>query len=408
MSNQVLDQTGRVIPIYELFAFVFESVVKARLRGADGEKVMTEERVKAYTTTFINANQLSVASDCRSLSEESINGLSEESFQELFSKSLGDGDFEDFKNAFRSETQRIVNLVQLSDQEREVSFESEKTSVRIILRIFNELYRRVTVILDNSDTVKSYIYGLKMIHGLGIPASEGEYKELMPENQVLVSIQRGIERLNLPPLLNDNEILKYYVMLPNINQVTDEVNEVVDQGQPVPETEKMIKSIKSQYRASDTLSVFLNTAYIQDILNLLSKNDLHRAGLKNLLLEWQSEISPRKNDFDDLISFKIDELKAKKMGMGESMMRVYTFLITQIDSGIPDEDIVKQNAQFFAVMYNGVLKDHHLPVDDKMNQLNEIVSNKQKFNSAGSLADLKIMLENLKQPKLDLDKLFFE
>ncbi len=401
--------SSRPIIIFDFFAITYESVVKKSSQNSDQYKLLTEERIKTYVVDFLKSNHIPLAEDCRTLSKEEIDSLTEDSFKDLYYKTFGEGDSSDFKQALIDELNKLLDIINNYDNNKQINEDGFESLIkRIVLRLLYDIYRKIAEVIDNYDLTKSYIYGIKMLNTLRVPANFEEYSGLYQQFHILGLIEKSIEKINIPEFIPKMDINKYLIKFPSIYDLNQEIQEVISQSFPIPEAEKKLLEIKSKYFVYDIAAAFANPMHISEIVNLICPSETYKENFKTLITEYQKDISTKKRIFEDFFEEKIEDLRAKKLNFGENILPILSFIINSLDEKKKDEDVIKQIGLVFSIMYKKVVQDYRIETESKMDQLEELKKYKENFCNPTLYNEFKKQYHELSTQKIDYNKVFFE
>ncbi|MDH4129416.1 MAG: hypothetical protein OEV44_11705 [Spirochaetota bacterium] len=408
MADQSLKNISRSISAFDFFSYLLEGAARSRISDSDSDKLLTEERIQAYISAFLDSNDISLTEDCNNFDSERLEALTNESFDELFKKCFGDGTSEGFRTSFLEEAKNLIEALNEFDKGKKIESKSDKLEISILLRMFIETYRRVVMAIGNAETAKSYLSRIKMVNALNFPSNADDFNALSTQHRVLTTIEKSIERLKIPEYSSGNDIQKYCVQFPFLNNVSEDINKIADLALPYPETEIKVKELSNQYRTFDTVGVFTNIAFIKDLTNAICPNDRFKEGIKNILVDWQNEGNSKKKAYDEFLAKKLDDIRAKKLNHNEHVIGIIGHIIIMIEDNKKIDEIISVISKIFIRVYKNIANDYYIETDKKIKQLNEISENKKDFCSEEKIKKLKQQFIDLADSNLDLDKLFFE
>ncbi len=408
MEDLIVGKSGRPILVYDIFAIILENSILARLDKRRQDEGLSSDFIKPYVRSLLKDNDLSGTDDVRVLKSEQIDSMHFDAIQEIFTDLLEESDFEPFTGGFKSEIHSLLNLIHKFDEGKHLETTSEKKEIALILRLCYEIYRRVMEEAESKGDPKSYLMGLKVADSLNIPTNTLEYQNAAQNHHVLISIERALERLLLPQIIDPSEMLKYYIYFPNFQDLKIDIKNLVNMGLSIPETESRIAEFYGQYYSFDVMEIFTAPVFSRDLLWALCPNDLYRPSIKKILDFLHGEIDVRKKAFKKFIDQEIKELKIKVLGFGENVLGVIGLLIIMLDENKDGQFIVGQVTNVFVKIYQKIVNNVHLDVDEKMEQLKELVDKKKEYCSSNMINTLKGEYQDLAKEKMDLHKLFFE
>ncbi len=408
MEDVIVGKSSRPILVYDIFAIILEGNILARLDKRRQDEGLSSDFIKPYVRSLLKDNNLSGTDDARALKSEQIDSMQFDGIQEIFTDLLSENDAESFTGGFKSEIHSLLKLIHKFDEGKYLEKTSEKKEIALILRLCYEVYRRVMEEAESKGDPKSYLLGLKVADSLNIPTNTLEYQNIAQNHHVFISIEKALERLSLPQIIDPSEMLKYYIYFPNFQELKIDIKNLVNMGLSIPETESRINEFYGQYYSFDVMETFTAPVYSRDLLWVLCPNDLYRPSIKKILDFLQTEIDIRKKAFKKFIDQEIKELKIKALGFGENVLGVIGLLIIMLDENKDGQFIVGQVTHVFVKIYQKIVNNVHLDVDDKMNQLKELVEKKKEYCSSSMINTLKGEYQDLVNEKIDLHKLFFE
>lgn len=394
------------IPVLDFYSFILENAINNS--DIKSEKVLTKERIKAYISSFLKTNQISSTVDCRTIESGQLNSLTDESLETLFTQCLDEGDFGNLKKSFVSDAISTLEILKQFVKGKQIEPISDKLEIAIVLRLFYEVYRRVVTLVRNSDNLKSYLSGLKALDSLQFPFTTDDFNVLSAQYHILISIEKGVERLNLYEYLDVEDIQKYYIHFPVSSQISKEIDKMTELSPALPELEEKIKKLKSNYHSFEVIAVFINPTFIQDILSMICPTDTFKEGIKKIIVDWQNEISHQKKLFEEFFSKKLEEIKAKKIDFSENILNIVNNIIPMIDEKKSEQEMIKQMSHVFIQSYQQTINNYRLETDLKMEQLKEIIEKKKEYCSTDKINYIKNQFNELNNTKIDFEKLFFE
>ncbi len=410
MSEENVSRISRPIAVFDFFELVLEQAVTIVLSGKDSIKPLTEQRITTYLTQFLQTNNISLQEECRAV-ENMLDSLLDESFDQL-ANNVFDKDelfsIEVFKNHFISEAKSILAQLKEFDTDKPIEHNKDNFKAYLMLRLFHEIYRTMVVMVNGADSLRLYLSKIRFLNALNIPTTIEEYSDLYNRHHVLVAVEKGIARLGLNEAVDLDDVSKYYVHFPITSHIYSEIKQLADTGLPLSGIEKEIKKILGKYRSFEVIEIFTHTAYIMDLISLISKNDFYRNGFKEILQEWQKLISVKKKMLNEFIAETLAELKAKNMGMSESIFNITTFMVSMIADNMDEKEISASIGRIFVSMYDNLVKDYHIETNEKMRQLREVLETKDQYCSIEKIQDIKKQYSELANKKIDIQKLFSE
>ncbi|GMT49762.1 MAG: hypothetical protein IEMM0008_1301 [bacterium] len=408
MEEIIVGKSTRPILVYDFFAVILENNILARLGKRRQEEGLTSEILKPYVRSLLKGNNLNATEDARNLKPEQIEAIQFDCIEEIFTDLVNEKDRQPFTEGFISEAYNLSGLIHRFDEGKHLEAASEKKEIALILRLCYEIYRRVMEEAESKGDPKRYLLGLKIVSGLNIPTNTLEYQNMAQSHHVLISIEKALERLPLPQIINPAEMFKYYIYFPNFEELKKDIKSLVNMGLPVPETESRIADFYGQYYSFDVVETFTAPVYSRDILWLLCPNDLYRPTIKRILDFLHADIGSRKKAFKKFIDQQIKELKIKVLDFGENVLGVIGFFIVMLDENKDGQFIVGHMSKVFVKTYQNIVNNLHLDIDEKMDQLKELVDRKKEYCSSNMVNTLKEEYQDLVSQKIDHHKLFFE
>ncbi len=408
MEEIIVGKSTRPILLYDFFAVILENNILARLGKRRQEEGLAIEILKPYVRSLLKGNNLNATDDARILKPEQIESIQFDCIEEIFTDIVDEKDRQSFTEGFITEAYNLSGLIHRFDEGKHLETASEKKEIALILRLCYEIYRRVMEEAESKGDPKSYLLGLKIVSNLNFPTNTLEYQSIAQNHHVLISIEKALERLSLPQIINPAEMFKYYIYFPNFEDLKIDIKNLVNMGLPIPETESRIADFYGEYYSFDVMETFTAQVYSRDLLWVLCPNDLYRPTIKKILDFLQTDIGSRKKAFKKFIDQQIKELKIKVLDFGESVLGVIGFFIVMLDENKDSQFIVGQLSKVFVKIYQKIVDNFHLDVDEKMDQLKELVDRKKEYCSSNMINTLKGEYEALVNKKIDYHKLFFE
>lgn len=409
MEKLVIGKSIRSIVMRDFIAFVLDGILQVRKATDMDEHLFSPERIDNYAMILLKKNKIQSTMDIRGYTTEQYREkISDESIKEIYLIVFESEDYEDFRDSFFSELNNTFGLIDQFAGGKEVEASLKNQGIAIMLRLIFEFYRRVMEIIDNKEDTKSYIFGLKVANSLNVPVTYEEYEENSKKYHIFFTIQKQIEHLNIPENLQDSETMMYCIYFPMYQKIEKEVELFLDMGFTGNELEDRIRGLKDKYLSFEIVNYFTNLSNQLELVRALCPNDIYRENIKIVLSNWAEEIEPKRKAFHEFIEEKIEELKKKKLKFGDNVLSVILSMFSMIDDRKGDDEVSDKIGKVFVRIYQNILNNYHLEVDDKMTKLDEISKIKKEICSIAKVSEIKNTFRSLSEKTVNIEKLFLE